>query len=115
MSTRTVKLPLVNTDAGSRLIGYLASQQRLAYNHAVHVLNREPSIPKRATTGSSYGLNKRTTAWRNQDPKARHAPYHIHQQGSEAAHLANQGIIESRQLNAEQRSTLRRLFAMQPA
>ena len=55
MSTRTVKLPLVNTDAGSRLIGYLASQQRLAYNHAVHVLNREPSIPKRATTGSSYG------------------------------------------------------------
>ena len=96
MSTRTVKLPLVNTDAGSRLIGYLASQQRLAYNHAVHVLNREPSIPKRATTGSSYGLNKRTTAWRNQDPKARHAPYHIHQQGSEAAHLANQGIIESR-------------------
>ena len=96
MSTRTVKLPLVNTDAGSRLIGYLASQQRLAYNHAVHVLNREPSIPKRATTGSSYGLNKRTTAWRNQDPKARHAPYHIHQQGSEAAHLANQGLIESR-------------------
>ena len=37
-----------------------------------------------------------TTAWRNQDPKARHAPYHIHQQGSEAAHLANQGLIESR-------------------
>ena len=96
MSTRTVKLPLVNTDAGSRLIGYLASQQRLAYNHVVHVLNHEPSIPNRATTGSSYGLNKRTTAWRNQDPKARHAPYHIHQQGSEAAHLANQGLIESR-------------------
>ena len=96
MSTRTVKLPLVNTDAGSRLIGYLASQQRLAYNHAVHVLNHEPSMPNRATTGSSYGLNKRTTAWRNQDPKARHAPYHIHQQGSEAAHLANQSLIESR-------------------
>ena len=66
MSTRTVKLPIVNTDAGSRLIGYLASQQRLAYNHAVHVLNHEPSMPNRATTGSSYGLNKRTTAWRNQ-------------------------------------------------
>ena len=96
MSTRTVKLPLINTDAGSRLIGYLASQQRLAYNHAVHVLNHEPSMPNRATTGSSYGLNKRTTAWRNQDPKARHAPYHIHQQGSEAAHLANQSLIESR-------------------
>ena len=95
MSTRTVQLPLVNTDAGSRLIGYLASQQRLAYNHAVHVLNREPSIPKRATTGSSYGLNKRTTAWRNQNPKARHAPYHIHQQGSEAAHIANQGLGNS--------------------
>ena len=93
MSTRTVKLPLVNTDAGSRLIGYLASQQRLAYNHAVHVLNHEPSMPNRATTGSSYGLNKRTTAWRNQDPKARHAPYHIHQQGSEAAHLANQARL----------------------
>ena len=70
MSTRTVKLPLVNTDAGSRLIGYLASQQRVAYNHAVHVLNREPSIPKRATTGSTFGLNKRITAWRNQNPQS---------------------------------------------
>ena len=48
MSTRTAVLPLVNNAPTSRVVGYLASQQRLAYNHAVNNLNREPSIPKRA-------------------------------------------------------------------
>ena len=65
-----------------------STQQRLAYNQAVNVLNREPYIPKRAVKGSRYGLNKRITRWRNTDLVERRmdlAPYHIHQQGSEAA------------------------------
>ena len=96
MSTRTYILPLVNNAPTSRVIGYLTSQQRLAYNHAVNILNREPHIPKRAHKGSTFGLNKRITAWRNNNPDQAIAPYHIHQQGSEAAFDANQLLIISR-------------------
>ena len=96
MITRTDVLPLVNNAPTSRVVGYLASQQRLAYNHAVNILNREPSIPKRAAKGSTFGLNKRITAWRNSNPDQATAPYHIHQQGSEAAFDANQLLITSR-------------------
>ena len=89
MNTRTVILPLVNNSATSTIIGRLTSQQRLAYNQAVNILNRESNIPKRAHKGSSFGLNKRITAWRNASPDEASAPYHIHQQGSEAAFAAN--------------------------
>ena len=76
----------------SRVIGWLTSQERLAYNQAVNILNREPMMPKRARKGSRFGLNKRITRWRNQDLMERGmdlAQYHIHQQGSEAAWEAN--------------------------
>ena len=96
MSTSTIFLPLVNNSATSRVIGQLASQQRLAYNHAVNILNQEPNIPKRAATGSSYGLNKRITAWRNENRDKAIAPYHIHQQGSEAAFVANERMVDHR-------------------
>ena len=96
MSTRTYILRLVNNAPTSRVIGYLTSQQRLAYNHAVNILNREPHIPKRAHKGSTFGLNKRITAWPNNNPDQATAPYHIHQQGSEAAFDANQLLIISR-------------------
>ena len=89
-------LPLVNNSATSRLIGQLASQQRLAYNQAVNILNREPNIPKRAHQGSNFGINKRITAWRNENPDKAIAPYHIHQQGSEAAFLANERLVDTR-------------------
>ena len=90
MNTRTVILPLVNNSATSTIIGRLTSQQRLAYNQAVNILNREPNILKRAHKDTSFGLNKRITAWRNANPDEATAPYHIHQQGSEAAFVANE-------------------------
>ena len=101
MNTRTVVLPLVNNSATSTVIGKLASQQRLAYNHAVNILNREPNIPKRAHKGSSFGLNKRITAWRHDNPDKANAPYHIHQQGSEAAFTANALMAFHRQERLE--------------
>ena len=96
MNTRTLFLPLVNNGATSRVIGQLASQQRLAYNQAVNILNREPNIPKRAHKNSTFGLNKRITAWRNENLDKATAPYHIHQQGSEAAFLANERMADQR-------------------
>ena len=89
-------LRLVNNPETSRLIGWLTSQQRLAYNHGVSILNRIPAIPKRAKKGSNHGLNKAMTAWRQANPDTATAPYHIHQQGSEAAWSANQLLQQSR-------------------
>ena len=89
-------LHLVNSPETSALIGWLASQQRLAYNHGVSTLNRTPDIPKRAKKGSKHGLNKAMTAWRQTNPDTATAPYHIHQQGSEAAWTANQLLQQSR-------------------
>ena len=82
-------------------MGWLASQQRLAYNQAVDTLNRRPHIPRRAKKGSNYGLNKTTTAWRNENTTIATGPYHIHQQGSEAAWDANQLLQLNRQTRLE--------------
>ena len=68
--TTTQTIRLKNCPESSRLIGYLASQQRLTYNRAVEILNRTPNIRKRAKKGSHRGLNKRITDWRQED-KAR--------------------------------------------
>ena len=97
MNTRAQIVRLVNNPETSRTIGWLASQQRLAYNHAVEELNRRPDMPKRAKRGSAHGLNKLLTAWRQANPEAATAPYHIHQQGSEAAWDANQRLQDSRE------------------
>ena len=97
MGTRTCILSLVTNPECSRIIGELTSQQRLSYNAAVNILNREPDIPKRAPQRHSHGLNKRITAWRQASPERATAPYHIHQQGSEAAWDANQRLIEHRE------------------
>ena len=66
-STITTLVRLNNTPETSRVIGWLTSQERLAYNQAVNVLNREPHIPKRAQKGSRHGLNKRITRWRKEE------------------------------------------------
>ena len=89
-------LRLVNSPETSMLIGWLTSQQRLAYNHGVSTLNRTPDIPKRAKKGSKHGLNKAMTTWRQANPAVATAPYHIHQQGSEAAWSANQLLQHGR-------------------
>ncbi len=104
ITTTTKFIRLENSPETSTIIGWLTSQQRLAYNQAVNVLNREPHIPKRAKKGSGYGLNKRITRWRNTDLVNRGtslAPYHIHQQGSEAAWEAN-ALMQTKRLKREE-------------
>ena len=87
---RTLKFALLRDPANSRAIGYHATQQNAAYNHAVDVLNREPELPKRSGKNHPDALNKRITAWRQADRQKADAPYYIHQQGAEEAWEANQ-------------------------
>ena len=105
ITTVTTFIRLENTPATSMVIGRLTSQERLAYNQAVNILNREPMMPKRARKGSRHGLNKRITQWRNTDLVEWDmdlAPYHIHQQGSEAAWEAN-ALMRAKRLEREER------------
>ena len=97
MAIRTLKFPFRYDPTNSRAIGYLATQQNAAYNHAVDVLNREPELPKRSGKGKSDALNKRITAWRQANRQKADAPYHIHQQGAEDAWEANQRLRDSRE------------------
>ena len=62
ITTTTKFIRLENSPETSTIIGWLTSQQRLAYNQAVNVLNRVPHIPKRAKKGSRYGLNRAGSA-----------------------------------------------------
>ena len=97
MSIRTLKFALRCDPANSRAIGYHATQQNAAYNHAVDVLNREPELPKRSGRNHPDALNKRITAWRQANRQRADAPYHIHQQGAEEAWEANQRMREARE------------------
>ena len=72
----------------SERIGYLASQQRLAYNTAVNILNRTPTIALRRSPRHPDGLLGQLTRWRHQDSRAQ-APYIIHQAGAQQAWMAN--------------------------
>ena len=93
---RTLKFALRHNPANSRAIGYHATQQNAAYNHAVDVLNREPDLPKRSGRNHPDAMNKRITTWRQADRQTADAPYHIHQEGSEQAWEANQRLQQSR-------------------
>ena len=68
--------------------------QRLAYNgfHPQPQVDLSPTGPRR----DPDGLNKAMTAWRQANPTVATAPYHIHQQGSEAAWSANQLLQHGR-------------------
>ena len=92
---RTLTFPLRRDPDTSRHIGYYATQQHLAYNHAVDVLNREPELPKRSGRIHHDALNKRITAWRQAHRQKADAPYYIHQEGSEQAWEANQRLQEA--------------------
>ena len=59
---RTLKFALRYDPANSRAIGYYATQQNVAYNHAIDVLNREPSLPKRSGKSHPDAINKRIIA-----------------------------------------------------
>ena len=97
MAIRTLKFALRYDPANSRAIGYQATQQNAAYNHAADVLNREPELPKRSGRNHPDALNKRITAWRQSNSQKAHAPYYIHQQGAEEAWEANQRMRQARE------------------
>ena len=92
---RTLKFALRYDPANSRAVGYYATQQNAAYNHAVDVLNREPDLPKRSGNKHPDALNKRITAWRQAHRQQADAPYYVHQEGSEQAWEANQRMRQS--------------------
>lgn len=98
---RTLKFALRYHPDNSRAIGYHATQQNAAYNHAVDVLNREPELPKRSGRNHPDALNKRITAWRQANPEKADAPYYIHQQGAEEAWEANQRMRNAREERLE--------------
>ena len=81
--------------AVSARIGYLASQQRLAYNHAVDVLNRTPDIALLKSPRNPCGMLGQITLWRRHDERA-DAPYVIHQSGAQQAWLANSLMKQER-------------------
>ena len=86
---------LYHEAAVSTRIGYLASQQRLAYNHAVDILNRTPDIALLKSPRNPGGLLGQITLWRSQDERA-NAPYVIHQSGAQQAWLANDLMSQER-------------------
>ena len=94
---RTLKFALRYDPANSRSIGYCATQQNAAYNHAVDVLNREPNVPKRSGRNHPDAMNKLVTTWRQANRQKANAPYHIHQQGAEEAWEANQRMRDARE------------------
>ena len=96
MNVRTEILRLWNNPEISRLIGELAGQQRLAYNWAVDVLNREPRLPARTGKKTPDSLSGRCGAIRRANPTRWNAPFFIHQAGYEQAHLANERFAKDR-------------------
>ena len=78
---RTLTSALCYDRTNSRAIGYYATQQNAAYNHGVDVLNREPELPKRSGRNHPDAINKRITAWRQDNQKGADDPYHIHREG----------------------------------
>ncbi len=79
----------------SERIGYLASQQRLAYNIAAGILNRTPDIALRRSPRHPDGLLGQLTRWRHQDSRAQ-APYIIHQAGAQQTWMANDLMRQER-------------------
>ena len=86
---RTLKYAVRHSPQNAQAIGYYATQQNLAYNHAVDILNREPELPKRSSKYCPDALGKRITKWRQENRSITQAPYHIHQLGAEQAWQAN--------------------------
>ena len=85
MDYRTLKFALRRNPANSQAIGYLATQQNSAYNHAADLLNREPHLPKRSARVTPMPSTSASPSGRQAKRKKANAPYHIHQQGAEEA------------------------------
>ena len=93
---RTLKFALRYNPDSSLAIGYYATQQNAAYNHAADVLNREPDLAKRSGKTTLDAINRRITAWRQANRQSTDAPCYIHQQGAEEAWEANQRMRQAR-------------------
>ena len=59
---RTLKFALRRDPASSQAIRRCATKRNADYKHAVEVLNREPSLPKRSAHGYTDATSKHITA-----------------------------------------------------
>ena len=95
-------LPIVNSPELSERIGYLASQQRRAYNAAVEWLNREPNLPVRVSAARGQTLDRalcgRITQLRQSDSSWGQAqtPRRVHDAGARLAYLAQDRFASDR-------------------
>lgn len=96
-ATRTMIFPLHQDGQTSARIGYLCSQERLAYNAARNILNRMPNIPLHSGTKPT-GLVKATNTWRLEDPRA-DADSSIHLSGARQAWSDNRLMMHKRNLS----------------
>ena len=89
---RTYPYAILNSRGLSRRVGYLAAQQRRAYNQAVDWLNREPGLSD--VVNSTKGIRPerslcgRITKWWDKEKKAQ-APRWVLDAGVKLAHRAN--------------------------
>ena len=74
---RTLIFALRYDPVASQNISYRATQQNAAYNAAVKILNREPNLPKRSDRKHPDAINKRITAWRQENREATDAPKNL--------------------------------------
>ena len=97
-----VILPVANSPDLSERIGYLASQQRRAYNGAIEWLNREPGLALRVSQSRGQTLSQslcgRITQLRQSDPSwgAAQTPRRVHDAGARQAYLAQERFAADR-------------------
>ena len=98
--------PIVNSTALSERIGYLASEQRRAYNQCVEWLNREPRLKDMKSGGQAVprfrSLRGRISDLRDSkspkyDPSWACVPRWVHDAGAGLAHRAQQKFAADRQ------------------
>ena len=101
--TATVIVPMVNSPELSVRVGYIASEQRRAYNRAVEWLNREPSLALMKSGGLSIprhrSLQGRISELRDpkspqHEPSWTGAPRWVHNAGVSLAYRANARFME---------------------
>ena len=102
MAIRTMPFPIKNSPELSEKIGYLACQQRRAYNMSVEWLNREPDLALRvnANEGVSHAKSlcgRITDLWRSDPSWTKTAPRWIHDAGAKLAYLANERLKADRE------------------
>ena len=107
---RVIIRPIVNSPDLSEKIGYLASQQRRAYNRCISWLNREPELDdmrseKKQGPSLRKSLRGRITELRqtgytvdstSQETGWADAPRWVHDAGAKLAHLANRRFRDDR-------------------